>query len=1790
MVSLECTDDIKLTAPQNNFELSAFTNKDSKFFDDLAISCGEVTDRIDINFSTVKQIGDDLDEIQKDLNQHFSHAPINRQNMYIEVDLNNEDNMSIINTVHSPKVQDIFKNNFNTEKDWVVDKENIATNPYAIPRETDNFAVIEKEVLVFDGKRLTIQSEKANKENYRQTLLPDASEKAPPRITMVPNVYDNLPNFIDNPMSNSGFIGIAETKKSIILDHMSTTEILDVNNQRTKNEEERTILYEDGLGNISVTQAIPSNIVTKHNKKDKLYADNTGNISVTQADASNIAEKRRTIIFDNDDCDISITQALPTYVQENKINVQQNDKRRTILYDDRDISMTQALPANIHAEKTAKRWTAVYEDHAGNLSITQAVPNKRITESKPEKLRTIVFEHDTGNISLTEAIPLNMIVGEYTTDRTAVFESDTGNICVTQAVPSNETPLQKYTDNSISETKMVPTQILNSNSRRTIVYENDTGNLSITQAVRNQVIQGITTQHDILHDDDETTNKRSIVFHDDISTRQAVSVNQVNGVLQHKQKLEGNTLTNESQLKHDVCTNNNATNRRRTVVFDDADADISMTQAVPMNIIHNCNPFNEDNSFNPSIKTEATNKRQTVVFENNEADISMTQSVNINHFEQEYLQQNAHDDLEAVLKEALHNTHGRKKQLTIVYDKETTSISKSHNHEAIDKNISISQRLRDSVIENAVKQTTIVFEGNTTSMTQALPVNIAEKTFIKNIDYSQSKDTNDSILDVSMEDIRVEEIDNISMTQALPVNIAEITDMKNIEYSQSKDPNGSILDVSMEDIRVEEKDVSTTQAKYQAEKVIRKSFNSKPYPANLVTKEIPSNFLKVQFECETKSEVKDISKNPNIMESSTKSVHEVLVYQTALTRGTEGDAKSEERIVIENYEKLSSTSKTDDDIKVKESIESTNKGKQTDKITEQNQLQKLSSEINDDQASIDTTRQHLKSFLNDLLDMSDGIDDKGLMAQVVKPIKETCSESSTKESKLSIENLTDTLFFITKDTGDDAQIQTDKCEINNVPLLTDRSPLSLEYKDEAEMVEVLQNKPENLKDAFTQIDTNSSRNRQYVSIVRTDFNKDIDKSKVQELNMSKGSRSFKTANDTNELFEMLTDLTDKTTTRNVGKAHSEENDQKPKSILIKRHLGLENKSEADSEPRRLSFATRCQSTMICREDLLNNISMAGAALKSRIDFDESDLDDSVNTPQSHKSARLSSEVVKTLHFDESISETTDTDKKPTLLKKTAFGETSYMHEHKAKVIPNYLKDVSDGIKELMDDLVKPNADILPLEEAGINKNSLRKKLSNRSTRVQANLITPSQIDIPSELCSNQDSVYDMSTNRISSVDMVYDPVNTSVSQMVKSSNATHSLHKSFNSKICDSATEMIIPARPTEQPPKRLLVFDQTNPFNNILIAPEIYTDVHTYNPGCSEESNPVQILLNVKDKECEDDKVSTQYNVGSVLHSFQQSGDASMVKVAESMVPNLSKPILVDQSTVVKLTESKDTGMNTLIVMKENNELMKVISSLTLVDDALARCTFDVDIDSRATSSQEEMTLSPVQVIYPAERVLSAEQLDTDSTYNEKLDRKKSKKRCYNSPKQDKTNKLCTVSSLDITPNPISKTQKLAKGLKCYKANVFRPAEEPPETDSGIEQKRVQKKTLRKPKNKKPGTSITVQQLMTEYKVGPIDHEILDDQIKGVLRDPKSDNSCLELPQLASQSDLSDCTCLDMTNSFTSSKRYDSEVMSPHSSKISRTDWQTDLMHDTNSKYLVTASESSVNIVAKIDMMPFMG
>ncbi|XP_052754241.1 uncharacterized protein LOC113510048 [Galleria mellonella] len=1802
LVSLDCADN-KLPMPNNNFELSAFTEHQSKVFgDDLIIpTMGEMSGKIDVNFSTMQTIGgddkDDLDEIQRDLMKKknnvvgLDYFKGGRDiSEYIEVDLNvthanlrdEESDMSITDTIRCPKVQDVskisnssqvnLKTNYND--DWVCDKENIAINPYITPKETLNFAINEEsdKVLVFDGKRLTVQSGKeadavlGTKKSYQQN-----SSYSTKRKTVVINVNDDLPNF-GEVSSHSLSRNISKHSMLYDDDDLSLSQAL----SNPISEKRKTILYEENAGNISVTQAVPSNIILseKNNidperRRTVVYENDTGNISITQAVSSNIiipnkketTEKRRTIVYENDTSNISITQALPSNIMSQNENLHMPDKRKTIIYESDlgEISMTQAIPTNILAVNIDKNKTLNYDNDVCDISMTQAVPSNLILSNKNEERRkTVIYENDTGDISVTQAISSNIILPnsqESKKIKTVFYSDDMADISLTQAVDHNV---------SLPKTET-------SEKRRTD-YENDKSNISVTQAVPSNII---------------LNQRKTIVEEVTIKTSQ-VDVS------------EKIIISNEDLSKRPSFIKE----KRCTIVFKNDD-DISMTQTVPTNIHPVTTLLSEKkNSISHSemevisqlhstpSKIESNDKRRTIVCENDTTNISVTQVIPTNII--------------------LSNTHetSSKNSKTIIHDNNVSVTQVNYNNflsEEINGQCKkASDNINAPIIEMSkkqmdIKRKTIVFEADNDNADMSVTATVPQKLIKNNIIEPEKKKT------ITYHD----ETSNLSMTKPI---LAKIISIQN-----------EILDTSKKN-NVADLNQPTNNSSY--EQVVMNSANQDVLVYQAVT-HVQQSSPKIQTEIEKGySKLEEPASNTCNKMSSRIKLENANDFVEAIPMSDHED---------EINEVITQTMSNNQSINTK-NIHETPQSLSRSTIN-------IETKIQPDNEIAQNIELETKSILKDLLDMSDAsmesaMEDKNLMTE--KPSNCTSVKTNTESSSSEI-------FIIRKDKEGAQTVENEEnIDDNSKPvegekclMLTKELPklqnpsLPLEYKEEIipEIVNDLQKSLYASKDSIKE--KSPLNNRHHKKIVSSDLNVEKGNSnKSQRLDVSKFSKSFKEADNTKELLDMLSDFTDRR--NSVDRKETEE--MLPKKV--KGNIALENKSSI-VELERLSIAPR-KSIVISREDLIKNISMAQAALQMSIDMDESDsIDETIDTPMeectSHKkSIRVSNEVVKTLHFeDDSVSENSiksDTQVSP--LKKTAFGETTYMKESKAKVIPSYLKDVSDGLKALMTDLVKPMADVLPFDTVDIDK-CVKKSPSTCSTQIQANLITSSQVDMDIELYSNTESAFDLDKTSIPSRTFNVDKT---------------SPYKSCMKQTLPSESEMIVddlkevsfrPKRLSieQTVPGKVLVFDHENPLNNVLLVPTEYPEVHRYNPSKSSETlcgSDRDQSVQYSSEELNNKHISTHGKVESVnlLHSVKQSGDTdSEIPNTESLISNISKPQSIDQSTDVEATEVKNTEVNTVIAMKGNKELLEANSSLTLVDDAHARSIFDINLDTRATASKNDVSKresqSLVKIIYKQEQIPNAlDKIDSDLTSNDEEQNKSikimnnPKKRNYSPSNKDKYDNR-TLSTIDITPKPVSKMQKtsntpntsknIGSKLNLSPEKLIATAEkdesksdmkeELENFDTKIESKLDVKSTkgIKSPsksrqKHKKPLTDVTVRQLVTKYDINPKVDQELNKQILEEL------NKCNSKAPNTVQSDVS-VKSPDIVSSFTSSKNQmemrvgeqDSAVTTSSNAETMlsqqreyRSLWRPEVSHE--SSVDVSECESSANVVTKIDMLPFMG
>lgn len=1636
--ALETTDDDrKLCPPTQNFDLSPLTDHHSKVFgDELSIPVmTEMSNPISINFSNIQPLSsnskcDDLDEIQRDLERKklsnvVCPGPFTERDLseYIEIDLNMTNvgvrsvdcDMSITDTIQSPKVQEVVKSNMSIVRDkkltvnddWLVDKENIAINPYATPKESLNFAVNEAsdEVLVFDGKKLTVQLEKKAFKDGLHNLnvankIPSASkdrDETPKRKTIVLNTDDDLPNFIPvNPVivnQNYNVLKDAvEAKNSVIFNDfdLSLTQPVDNKIVGVSIPKRQTIVFNDDTGDISLTQAVPSKVMIQKE------------------------EIRKTILYDNELPNISMTQALPSnIISANKSMI---EKRNTIVFEDGDISITRALPTNLILEENKKpsQNNTVYFQDGLDISVTQAIP-QNIIAANLENIESI--KKDVANLSMTQALPSNILLNETKNNvqKTVIYDQD-AEIDTTQAVP----------DNAIMSNKNI------SEKRKTIVYEQDEGNISITQVIPTNILFDI---------------KKKVL---NIST----SI------------IPGNSI-NKSLFN---CENNFESDKVQKIVeglkenktIYDVEADISFTKVMSNNILQS---------------TEGENKME---IRSCDTDISMTRALPTNIL--------------------LTAEEQNKNEVFVPINKTNTSILVDDANETEIKDVS-----------NAISNISKFFQ--------------------------ESK-------------LYANDVSNLSLTKPIP---AEILIVQNDISKREMEVNESLFKAT--NISTVNQDILVYQT---AEQNVTKS------------NDINKSYIKIEDE-----KLSNISLEQN-NESVKHDLSDNLNESVSIKESNDNSFNNNNKNQNEHEEELE-----------RECV---------------NEVELLS--VTSHKSAVAHTEQSnkpKKSILNELLDMSCSLDDVN-----ERPPSDNI-EVNNSELKIIKDNITTTvekesndINFVIKDSENDLKTEEIKENCTKDNTINKKLPkISYELEKKESEHELLQQTVDELK--LANEDNRKSLNRHYEKVLSSDLRKSgsvLDKSNVNnDQNISRGKKSFHNADNTKELLQMLSDITEDHNDK------QEKNNTLPTSD-IKASTSYENKSE----PTRFSTIPKRQSIALSREELLTSISMAQAALRqSRFDIDESgsiedtrdsseDEEDFETTKAPRKSVRMSTDVVKTLQFEEEdstldVSMTDDIKRSP--LKKTAFGDVSYITEDKSRVIPAYLNDVSDGVKALMRDLVKPMPDMMPHENVELNKT--KKSPSTCSTQIQANLITSSQIDIDVELRSTPESVVDIESNQ---------SIVTEVAAIGNKA-VTHALRQSI--KCVSSHVALEIEQKPTMETkikmsvarqsiPGPFIVFDHTNPLNNILLTQTECTKVHKYDPlssNAEEKEKSISEKSNITKVEVEN--VSVYYNIES--ESLNQSRiSENKTFDSKSIESNNSKALSVDRSTEGIVRDVKDTEVNTLIAMKGNQDLLESNSSLTLVDDTITHPAFDVKFESEV-----DIQKSPLQVIYKMDT--DDEQLhkmDSDFTSNDDFEKEdfsenntNTRKRSYSPTKQDK-NRLSRP--VEVTPKPLNKMQKISNSPQVMNSKD-REASKSPKIESNVDQKSPNKSKFspekRSPKKRnstKREEVITVQQLITEcYRESAIDKK-MDKHILQALRDVPSESLVIETLSRTIGAKSVDTVSESSAKETEDTGSEESRTISAVGSPLSQENLQPQVIDELSSKNLLAECSSSANVVAKINKLPFMG
>ncbi|XP_069363928.1 uncharacterized protein [Maniola hyperantus] len=1437
--------------------------------------------------------------------------------------------------------------------------------------------------------------------------------------------------------------------------------------------------------------------------------------------------KRKTIVLNtNDD--------LPNFMLDNSaimgIQVESSYNippvQKSFMYSESDLSINQAVNNNVEANK---RKTIVFEDGMGNISVTQAVPAKVII-NKQEKRKTIIYEHDNANISVTQAVPTNIIgpnkkiVEER---KTVVYEND---ISFTQALPAN---LILNNISNVSQDKMMyyqdvvdmsVTQVIPDNIINIMKNKSNTSNISITQAIPSNIITADVKPNDSL---------KTLIF----DTNEDINIELTQAV-------------SDSVL---LSAKNNS-EKRKSMAFEE-DGDISVTQAVPANIIFE--------------------KTKAIVFEE-DSDISVTQAVPANIVFEKF---------------------------EIKCDTEP-EILKNEENKKSDK-IKGDLCLEDQNEKTSNRRKTIIYndEAGDISMTQVIPSNIL---MMKKEAEKMETSTDHDMVD-------------ISMTRALPTNIL-LRKSENVITEESSNLLWPDIDNNAQNIltwnnsenndnlmKFQDKFIDENKSKQQSELHERSGCNlsmNKPIPSDII--DIQKDILKETEVCAEKSLFMPITED--LLKDNLSIKQDIRLYQAveqsfsqtevqSTTKGLNESLVNKENLTINHS--FVTASETTLDNKNKESYIKEKLSMENECVSKKNSA--MSQIIS---KSRDENLKAKKSFLNELLDMSNASVESVARNNVNATESTIVVNESTNDMRLKSEGKSnESLFIIMRDSDDDEKKVDHVSERLGISLTNDpnqrdsKDQPAIEYIEESDDVQDSHNKTAELK-AVDQPKRTS--NRHYERVISSDLYEDtesLNKSDIKEKSMTKSKKSFRQADDTRELLGMLSDFTE-------GENDELENEKPTSTVEKKENLAIENRFE----PKRSSFMPRRQSIVLSRENLLHNISLAQAALQqSRFEVDEDEsIEDTHDSPEEieeeksrRKSVRISNEVVKTLHFegDDSITEASlKTSLKTSLLKKTAFGDTSYMTENKAKVIPSYLKDVSDNLKSLMSDLVKPMADVIPCETVGLDK-SLKSAVSTCSTQIQANLVTSSQIDFDVELHSNCESVENIKsikTNRSPNKVFVEKPAShktdRTLTRSVPSVSISASMeinHSPPNSPVLQTRIKHPIPQSSVKGP---IIVFDHHNPLNNVLLAP-VDGEVHKYNPikstetMHSEHENFTQIDEKVNGTHVEVERLSTHYHVDSIVcqQSALQAGDScvEILKDTNSLISNLSKPISIDRSTEGLLTEVKNTEVNTLIAMKENKELLEASSSLTLVDDALARSVFDVKIESDTT---ENGVKSPLRVVYQMEtdgellQKIDSDVASSKSNVDNDNDSSHTRKRSYSPTKRNQDNK----TNIEITPKPVNKIQKMSNShKKIERLDELIMCLDKMESVTDIDVNSSIIKSDKKPiKKRSPKCEkVVVQRISAEYSRETSEKKPKEESIDSLKNVDEGGKSMVT------------------ESSFTSSKHVretqdvDSVVSTNPSSYSSSKDcmnWETDL--DAASSRNLSECSSSANVVDKINMLRFMG
>ncbi|XP_013146557.1 PREDICTED: uncharacterized protein LOC106109552 isoform X2 [Papilio polytes] len=1662
-------DDRNLAAPQTNFELSSLTDHKSKIFvDDLTNpTLGEMSNKININFSSLEPVGAaqdkcyDLDEIEKDLlipRSNSSQRPFGTMtnvSEQIEFDINmkpvvmnDEFDMSITDTVRNPQVEEVLHNyqtknekKLDIDNDWTLDKENIVMNPYVAPKESINFAINEEpqQLLVFDGKRLTLQSEHKNpfeenekEKDFNKTLLPnDIPDRPQQRKTIVLNLNDDLPNFIDVPAAP----GVSTAGKNITTnnEHQKRNKEIDfstinvISNKTDFTNSHRTIIYDSGdIANISVTQAIITNILLEK-------------------------EKRKTIVYDNDAGELSMTQALPSNVLAASKCVQQN---KTVLYDVDNISITQAVPMNLllHNKSTATSKSVGTSQSEFDLSFTQAVPqNMLITNKSNEsnKRNTIVFDKEKADISITRVLPSNILLSDINNDNhSSQQKADVQNLSqiiktsynreiLIDKSDSAHVTLQSNTtlgdkkgskDYNMSETKMLSLNIL---------ADNDT--------------EEKTAEHRV---SEERMSRKSDKYISNMSITEAVP---------------NDILVDNPVIEEQTCD-------------DVKDCDISMTQAIPSNIILEQKEISEHKAIISTLTSaEAVPNNINTINAMDDLKNITTADLTIYGKSLQYSDRQLHPTVSNVVKDIIEEVA------------QIPSARMEHSRSYAD--MSMTQVLQpDEVGHKSVsKRGTIVFsndEMGDISVTRAIPTNIL---------LNEIKSNRDNTL-LIFENVNNYPLSSVSASEGMLTKSEENVPSKiNTSYADILAPTDSTVSHGnpIDDTHKNTLALRTLQqAKEELQKSIVESDNANK---DLLLDNIYNDHTKplsdhneTLLNSMNYIDCLDQKLETHSLKSATEHKHkDVFVYQAVTThkvskhqglRTEQGDVKSDR--TINRYEENTSRK--------------SNAGKESEVSLLIHDVSNYTGETKMADAQ-PSEQKHKTSILAELLNMSgeslnmslDGVDDKNVMVGLESELafqnfaEEHVKEEPKIEPAKSIESTpeeSNNTSSLKEDVPKQPSYIADQKEVRSCIIQAEnihRPPVSLGYEQE--------NEPPNKEE-----------------IVSSHSDTKIDENNAKELENENDAedKCVKEADDTKELLEMLTDFTDKTIP-----SQQELDASKSSKEIIDVPIEMQEKSDGDTSDSKES-CDKLQNDIEIKQLQPSQEAMEGIESENYFTNDATveDADDvmyeEVNLRR--KSGHVSRDVVKTLQFDESNDEI-KCNSNSILLKKTAPVDISSSKDSKAKVIPTFLNDVSDDLKSLMQDLVKPSADLMPYHVPGVDRLN-KKSTTTVNKELQTNIITSSQIDI-----------IDINSYPVSESNII-------LTRRHEDDDVEHTATDAATS--ADSEVDYFVESDIKKPGTKQVLIFDHKNPLNNVILCPSGKTDIHRYSPKKSDlqphgispnknnlKSSPRASFLEETLKEdMEIQRISTQYNIDTKPVRFGKQYNGRICEDLEEPIED--RDILLAMNSRKNITT---TEVNTLIAMKCNKDLLQASSSLTLIDEETS--------NAKSKSPAKSPKTSPVKVIF---KLNDAEDETVESSFESSdAESTRAQKRNYNRAKYDQY-KVC---SADVTPRPLTKMQKLSSSprytVQNYRTESNKSFDKPFKNEPT---KRFAKSNLLSSTKPKVRTT-TIVQHVTVCK--------LNAEEKEKLLLPSNDlgsSSCSTLKtETISRKDLKDCTSTELT-SFTSS------------------------------------------------------